>query len=255
MSNDFCSKKIIMLTRPYGRAYGMIELVRKLGWPAYNEPIVEIEPISGPVGWSSNLAAIAVTSPNGARSLESVAGLARTIPVFAVGSGTADELRLRGFSNIDVSDGTAQTLIQRLTKRVPRHIGVIAHVSGEHIACDIAAELSARGYRSIRVVVYRANLRQTLTETGQVLCRTNQIGGVICMSKRIAAQLTVLLRKHQQMQILQSVPAVAMSLPIADQLHQDGWRKIRVASEPSMAATLDALAMKNRAKSWLRAPN
>jgi uroporphyrinogen-III synthase len=145
MSNDLCSKKIIMLTRPYGQAYGMIELVRKLGWPAYNEPIVEIEPISGPVGWSSNLAAIAVTSPNGARCLESVAGLARTIPVFAVGSATADELRLRGFSNIDVSDGTAQTLIHRLTKRMPRDTGVIAHVNGEHIACDIAAELSARG--------------------------------------------------------------------------------------------------------------
>lgn len=96
MSNDLCSKKIIMLTRPHGQAYGMIELVRKLGWPAYNEPIVEIEPISGPVGWSSNLAAIAVTSPNGARCLESIAGLARTMPVFAVGSATADELREKG---------------------------------------------------------------------------------------------------------------------------------------------------------------
>ena len=41
MSNDLCSKKIIMLTRPYGQACGMIELVRKLGWPAYNEPIVD----------------------------------------------------------------------------------------------------------------------------------------------------------------------------------------------------------------------
>ena len=36
MSNDLCSKKIIMLTRPHGQACGMIELVRKLGLPAYN---------------------------------------------------------------------------------------------------------------------------------------------------------------------------------------------------------------------------
>lgn len=79
MSNDLCSKKIIMLTRPLGQAHGMIELTRKLGWAAYNEPIVEIEPISGAVGWSSNLAAIAVTSPNGARCLESVAGLCRAL--------------------------------------------------------------------------------------------------------------------------------------------------------------------------------
>lgn len=235
------TRSVVLLTRPDHQASAMIGKLAALGMVAHNEPMLDIVPEEAPDGWWSGTAAIAITSPNGAKRLKDVAGLSRALPAFAVGPATAEELRKLGFADIVTGDGTAYSLMRLLQHHLTPETGEIVHVCGHHVACDIASELGVRGYRSKRVVLYRAELRQTLTETGRALGHANRIGAVAVTSQRAAKQLTLLLKKYGLLHITKSASAIAMSEPIADRLTGDGWQRVDVASEPSAQAIVETL--------------
>ena len=84
----------VIVTRPRDQAGPLVARIEALGHEVVECPLIEIEPLDGPVG-VEGYEWVIVTSPNGAREL--IARAAGALPkVAAVGPGTAETLRELG---------------------------------------------------------------------------------------------------------------------------------------------------------------
>lgn len=234
---------VVLLTRPAGLAESMIDRVRSLGISVHNEPVLDIEPIAVSSDWLEGAAALCVSSPSGADRLAALPSIPRNLPVFAVGPSTAKRLELSGFSNVEFSDGTGTGLVSLVHQRAPLNAGTFVHASGEHISCDIAANLAALGFQTRRVVVYSARLQHSFTYATRQLIEAGRVRAVICLSRRTAATLSILLRKHGLFNYAMSATAIAMSSQIAEQMVGDGWPHVHVAATPSSESALASLQL------------
>jgi uroporphyrinogen-III synthase len=116
----------VVVTRPRDQAGPLVQRLEELGHEVVECPLIEIEPLPGPVDvegydW------VIVTSPNGARELVSRAsgGLPK---VAAVGPGTAETLRELGVEPAFVPDVSSQ---DGLLAEFPRPAGRVLFAAAE----------------------------------------------------------------------------------------------------------------------------
>jgi uroporphyrinogen-III synthase len=116
----------VVVTRPREQAGPLVQRLEELGHEVVECPLIEIEPLSGPVevegyDW------VIVTSPNGARELVSRASAA--LPkVAAIGPGTAERLRELGVEPAFVPQVSSQ---EGLLAEFPRPAGRVLFAAAE----------------------------------------------------------------------------------------------------------------------------
>jgi len=116
----------VVVTRPRDQAGPLVHRLEELGHEVVECPLIEIEPLPGPVevegyDW------VIVTSPNGARELVSRAS--SSLPkVAAVGPGTAETLRELGVEPAFVPDVSSQ---DGLLAEFPRAAGRVLFAAAE----------------------------------------------------------------------------------------------------------------------------
>ena len=116
----------VVVTRPRDQAGPLVSRLEELGHEVVECPLIEIEPLAGPVevegyDW------VIVTSPNGARELVSRAG--GDLPkVAAVGPGTAETLRELGVEPAFVPRVSSQ---DGLLAEFPRHAGRVLFAAAQ----------------------------------------------------------------------------------------------------------------------------
>jgi uroporphyrinogen-III synthase len=116
----------IVVTRPREQAGPLVARLEELGHEIVECPLIEIEPLEGPVD-VEGYEWVIVTSPNGARELHSRAR--GTLPkVAAVGPGTAETLRALG---IEPSFVPAVSSQDGLLDEFPRPGGRVLFAAGE----------------------------------------------------------------------------------------------------------------------------
>jgi uroporphyrinogen-III synthase len=174
----------VLVTRPSLSAVRTAEKLAALGHRAMIDPVIEIEPLPFDAD-AEGASAIAFTSSNAARIASAIENL-RSIPVFAVGTRTAEVAREAGFQNVGVAAGEVNALAALMAAELPAGARVL-HLAGEDRAGDLTGRLAQSGIRVETRIVYRARISASMKfETVEAL-REGKIDVVLHYSERSAA--------------------------------------------------------------------
>jgi uroporphyrinogen-III synthase len=238
-----------LITRPRHQARRLAARLQTRGIGCLVEPMLEIAPLP----WDRAEAlrdrqAILLTSPNGAEALLQAVlsdrdrGVSALPPVLAVGAATAHSLRRVGLTRVEAALGCNAVDLLRLvqTRLDPSH-GPVAWLSGEAVACDLAAALAPAGFAVERRVVYAAHPAARLTPRAREAIASGAVQVVPFLSARAATAFRGLLAQEGLEAACRSMIGVALSPRIAEAMRPLSWRMLAVAERPNLDALLDGL--------------
>ncbi|CCG41843.1 uroporphyrinogen-III synthase [Magnetospirillum molischianum] len=229
-----------LVTRPKEDAEPVSRALTDRGIAVMTEPLLRIESVPGVSVDTAGLQGLLVTSANGARALARLLP-DRTLPVWAVGDGSARVAREMGFVSIEYAGGDVGSLTNLVLARVDPTRGALLHAAGENVAGDLSGCLNERGYRVRREVLYRA---VPATGLSPELCRALQAGEIdlaLFFSPRTAATFATLVNDAGLGEMLARVEAYGLSGNVTAKLNGLPWAALHRAAEPTLAALLAAV--------------
>ena len=229
----------ILLTRPAADAARTAAALRARGHAPIVAPLLRIENSPDAEFGAGPWAAILITSANAARavSAHSRREQLRGVPVFAVGSQSAQDIRAAGFGDVTSADGNVSELAELIATRLTPPARLL-YLAGEERAGDLAATLRARNFIVDTVVVYRIAATAKLpAEAAAALA--GELDGVLHYSRRSAAALLAAARRAGLLDAALTKPVhYCLSSAVAEPLRQAGAANVRVAARPDEAALL-----------------
>lgn len=231
----------VLITRPEADAGPLAAALAARGIAARLEPLLIIDFLPGPPLALAGVQAILATSANGVRAL----GLrtdCRTLPLFAVGDATAREARAQGFAAVESAAGDVAALAALARARLDPARGALLHAAGTAVAGDLAALLTEAGFRCRREVLYRARTAEALSAQTAAALRDGALAGVLLYSPRTAATFVRLVAAASLAASCACVDAFCLSAAVAAAVRPILWRSIVVATEPTEAALVAAVA-------------
>jgi uroporphyrinogen-III synthase len=210
----------ILVTRPQPDATTLQSALLVLGHTVMVEPMLEIEFYDLSHISSMGVQGLIATSRNGLRA---IAGHPRinqlvTLPLFVVGSGTAEEAAGLGFETIMTGAGTAQSLPELIARQADPGAGRFLYLAGEHLAADLAGHLSRCGFQIETHVAYASRQASALSNELVAAIAEEILQAVMLMSPRTAMTFVDLVlaqnlaQKARKLQYFCLSPAVARAL-------------------------------------------
>lgn len=224
----------VLVTRPEPGAAETASRIEALGWKPVLAPALVLSP--RPFIRPPRAQALLLPSRAAARALTPW-----PIPVLAVGAGTAEAARTRGFADVRAAEGDAAALTALCRATLQPAAGPLLLAVGEGYSLDLAAGLRAAGFSVIRRVVYAACEATTLPAAALHSVQAAQVSNAIFFSPRSARCSLNMLDAAGLAEALRSVDAIAISPRVAAVLAAMPWRRIRVAARPDHDHILELL--------------
>ncbi len=163
-------------------------------------------------------------------------------PLLVVGAATARPLRRAGLVRVEAAPcGDAADLLRLVRARLDPRRGPLAYLSGEAVACDLAAALAPAGFALERTVVYAARPATRLTSRARDAIAGGAVQVAPVLSARTATALGGLLAREGLEGACRGMVGVALSPRVAEAMRPLPWRALAVAGRPDLDAVLDAL--------------
>jgi uroporphyrinogen-III synthase len=233
----------ILITRPEPDASQMKMQLEAIGHTVSLEPMLRIEPAAIDARALEGAQALIATSRNGLRALQASEALvtARTLPLFTVGPGTAALARELKFERVTAGAGAARDLVPIITAEAAPDKGPLLHLAGEVVAFDLAAALSAAGFKVKALTAYRAVPAAALSAPTLARLAEGAIDAIILMSPRSADTFVQLVADAGIEKDARQAAFLCLSPAVADTLHGLAPAKIEIAASPNTAAMLAAV--------------
>lgn len=212
------------ITRTRPGAEATAGRVRAAGMEALIAPLLDVVFEPGGEIDLSGVEALAFSSANGVRAFAARTA-ERSLPVFAVGRGTATAAREAGFTEVTAGDGD----VLALADAIPQGRRVL-HPGAAEPAADLVQALERRGVRAHGIVVYRT---VASTPSRADLALAGQADFVLLQSAKAA-------RAFRDLGLDGALP-VCLSPAVADALGAPAGRRIVIAAAPTEDALIEAL--------------
>ncbi len=222
----------ILVTRPLEDGKEIAARLAEMGHQALLAPLLAPRFHDGPESDLTDVQAILATSANGIRALARRTAR-RDFSIFAVGPQTAEEARKSGFTEIKNADGDAKALAEAAT-RWASHKGVLLHVCGEDAPGTLAENLSLRGFKVRRVVLYAIEPATQLPPQAVAALKAGALDAAMFFSPRSARIFGVLADDLPT----ESLTALCISAATAQALVSLSFARVAVAARPNQAAML-----------------
>lgn len=227
----------MLVTRPAFDAARTAERLSALGHRAMIDPVIEIEALPFDIS-GSDIAAIAFTSGNAVRIASAIDTL-RNIPVFTVGTRTAEVAREAGFRNVGTAAGDVNALGELMAAELPPGSCVL-HLAGEDRAGDLPRRLAQSGVSVETRVIYRAKISSGLRPETVRAFRERKIDVVLHYSERSAAAFVRHAAAAAAGDDIKSARHLCLSSAVAAPLKLFGVHS-EIATAPDEAALLKLL--------------
>ena len=167
------------------------------GFRVYYQPLLKV--VHLPVApLSVQPQAIVLSSANGAAALQNSVW-DRHIPVYTVGTTTAETAKAVGFINCIAPNAgphpSALNLVKWLVQNLQPTDGAIVHGSGEKLRYDLTTMLSSHGFETLRVVLYHTQSSTAFDREIAQSLQDNSIQKVAVASEQALQTLASLLQK------------------------------------------------------------
>ncbi|MCC6949404.1 MAG: uroporphyrinogen-III synthase [Bradyrhizobiaceae bacterium] len=230
----------ILVTRPQPGAARTAARLAELGHEAVIDSLLSIEPLAVSRIPAGPFAALTATSANAVRIAGAMVELERfrRLPLYAVGSATAEAARASGFVDVVAADGDAGSLAQKLAGELARGARVL-HLAGEERARDLGELLAPAGIAVDLLVLYRMRAATAFGAAAELLA-SGKLDAALHFSPRSAATFTALAKQAGLVKVACTVRHLCLSAAVAEPLAALGAR-VEVAARPNEAALLSLL--------------
>lgn len=229
----------VLVTRPADEAETTVLALQARGHEAVPSPVLTIDPIESAPLPHDRIQAVAVTSINGARALGRLR-IGRGLPVFAVGTRTAEVARAQGFQAVFSADGDALDLARLLAERCAPGAGPVLHIRGE-----VGRSLDSLGVEGLPPVlertVYRSRPAMALSREAVAALKEGTVDAALFFSPLSAEVFVTLAARSEVVLALGTVRALCLSRAVAERLDPAMWAKVEVAARPTASSLLDLI--------------
>jgi uroporphyrinogen-III synthase len=234
----------LLVTRPEPDASRTAAALRARGHAVDIAPMMAIVPAAQPSALPKP-AAIVVTSRNAVRAIDDwpAAKQWRTLPLFAVGTATAELARAGGFADVRVANGNAGELVDLIRRTFDPARGTMLYAAGHDRSADLAAMLP--GYAIATIEAYRGVAATALPAPVADAIRAGAYGAALFFSRRTAAIFSGLVSVNALEAAMRQIVFLALSAAVGEPLNALHPRATKVARRPdeeSMLALVEEIS-------------
>ncbi|MBP0447173.1 uroporphyrinogen-III synthase [Roseomonas sp. SSH11] len=239
------SRPACLITRPEPGAAATAARVAALGWRPVLAPALRLAPLS--LAPMPEARALLLPSAAALPALRGV--LPPSLPVLAVGAGTAAAAQGAGFTRVVAAEGDAASLAVLAAASLDPREGPVLLATGQGYGDELAAELERRGFSVIRRETYAATEVAELPPLARDALRAGQVRAALFLSPRSARSTLAQLRASGLTAAATGIRAVALSARVAEALSTSPegfsapitWGGLDVAPRPDQDALLALL--------------
>jgi len=218
----------LAVTRPSEDAQKLTQGLVAQGHEVIAAPLMTIQFLNPPELPQRKWQALLITSANALKALENHSGLGalKSITCCCVGPASARLADEMGFSDIRVAGGGLLELEALVKRELRPESGPLLYLSGEQISGDLAVELAASGFETVRAVLYRAAPQTQLPPVLVQEMGQGRLDGVLLYSPRTARIWQALVERHGLSSKASSVLHYCLSANVAAALPEGVLVKI-----------------------------
>jgi len=237
----------MLVTRPQPDNEATAASLRAKGFEVLLAPMLRFEPVVFAADPDAAYGGIIVTSANALRAIEGQASVVQLLglPLFAVGSRTAQAASEVGFKNVIVAGGDASalrdTIVAAARGRKLKKSDTLLYLSGADIARDLPGELRALGFNIATQTAYKMISVPTLPGDVCDAFAANRVEAVLHYSGRSARSFLDAARAAGIEISALAIPQCCLSEAVAAVVHEAGAARVIVASQPNEAALFEVL--------------
>lgn len=224
----------IWLTRPQRDSERMEAALAERGIESVIAPVMEITAIPAELR-DPPPAALILTSRRAAKALEAAPASWQTLPVYCVGSATAQAAKRYHFDNTISGQGSALDLLPLIAQRHGNGDRLL-HLSGDTVKIDLAPLLASRGITLDRVIVYASHRAASLPPGFTHAMHVEALTGVVFYSPR-----SVRFARELASEALPKLDAYCLSLDIAAEAAKAGCKRVHACALPTHQAMMELL--------------
>lgn len=215
----------ILLTRPLEDSQELILRFKSLGHQVSHLPVINIEKKDYENINFSEFKGIIFTSTNAIKNLD-VSKINKNIFCFCVGEATEKIVKEKGFQNIFTASGNVANLKEIILQNFDQKIGNLVYVSGEIISYDLDLELKKEGYTIKRIITYKVNSNQILSDEFIKKLKSSIPEIVFIYSENSARSYLNLLKKYNLIDIWMETNLMCLGEKASSVLNEIKWKKI-----------------------------
>lgn len=215
----------ILLTRPLEDSQELILRFKSLGHQVSHLPVINIEKKDYENINFSEFKGIIFTSTNAIKNLD-VSKINKNIFCFCVGDATEKIVKEKGFQNIFTASGNVANLKEIILQNFDQKIGNLVYVSGELISYDLDLELKKEGYTIKRIITYKVNSNQILSDEFIKKLKSSIPEIVFIYSENSARSYLNLLKKYNLIDIWMETNLMCLGEKASSVLNEIKWKKI-----------------------------
>ncbi len=240
----------LLVTRPEEDSVAFKAHLVAAGHDVTIEPLLKISTDNTDPIELEGVQALIATSRNGLRALADTPHLdvAKTLPLFAVGPGTASTARAMGFTAIITGPSNAAELVPFIVANADINCGGLLHLAGDTVAPQFADELGRLGFYVTQPVVYTTEVATRFASPTVASMRNKRIDGVILLSPRTSEVYCDLVRQHKLEAACRDIVHFCLSSAVVLRLQALGSVPVEQAAVPNLQEML-ALIERYTAKS------
>ena len=215
----------ILLTRPLEDSQELIFRFKSLGHQVSHLPVINIEKKDYENINLNEFKGIIFTSANAIKNLD-VSKINKNIFCFCVGEATEKIVKEKGFQNIFTASGNVANLKEIIIQNFDQKIGNLVYVSGEIISYDLDLELKKEGYTIKRIITYKVNSNQILSDEFIKELKSSIPEIVFIYSENSARSYLNLLKKYNLLDIWMETNLMCLGEKASSVLNEIKWKKI-----------------------------
>ena len=215
----------ILLTRPLEDSQELIFRFKSLGHQVSHLPVINIEKKDYENINLNEFKGIIFTSANAVKNLD-VSKINKNIFCFCVGEATEKIVKEKGFQNIFTASGNVANLKEIIIQNFDQKIGNLVYVSGEIISYDLDLELKKEGYTIKRIITYKVNSNQILSDEFIKELKSSIPEIVFIYSENSARSYLNLLKKYNLLDIWMETNLMCLGEKASSVLNEIKWKKI-----------------------------
>ena len=215
----------ILLTRPLEDSQELILKFKSLGHQVSHLPVINIEKKDYENINLNEFKGIIFTSANAIKNLD-VSKINKNIFCFCVGEATEKIVKEKGFQNIFTASGNVANLKEIILQNFDQKIGNLVYVSGEIISYDLDLELKKEGYTIKRIITYKVNSNQILSDEFIKELKSSIPEIVFIYSENSARSYLNLLKKYNLLDIWMETNLMCLGEKASSVLNEIKWKKI-----------------------------
>lgn len=230
----------VLITRPAGDAAEIADIVRSFGFDPVISPVLRIVDELVILPAAQNFSGVIFSSVNGVRAFlrGNPDPVYFSLPVFAVGPGTANALREGCFTAVHTAAGTMRDLVALLQFHFPAPVPLL-HIRGQDVRDDPRSLLPAWPISAI--ALYRAEKIEMLDDAARSAFLAGSVAAVLLYSSRSGEAFVSALKNDLPAVDLRATRALCLADSVLESVHHLNWAECRVATSPDQAGMIRLL--------------